>query len=200
MQGSNHYFENDGGKRFVDKTAQLFPRTSWGAMGIKFFDYDNDGRPDLFITDMHSDMSVEVGPDRETLKSVMEWTKDFLQGDETKYVFGNSFFHNLGERPLRGSVRSAGRRELLAVGTERRRPQRGRLAGHLHRRVHELSMAVWHQLAAVEQPRRALPPQRVPARHRAAPRRPNAHAVVRRGLLGARDGRRSKAAGAAPAR
>ena len=96
MQGSNHYFENDGGTRFVDKTARLFPRTSWGAMGIKFFDYDNDGRPDLFITDMHSDMSVEVGPDRETQKSVIEWTKDFLQGDEDKYVFGNSFFRNLG--------------------------------------------------------------------------------------------------------
>lgn len=65
-------------------------------MGVKFFDYDNDGRPDLFITDMHSDMSVEVGPDREKLKSRMEWTKEFLQGDETKYVFGNSLFHNLG--------------------------------------------------------------------------------------------------------
>ena len=96
MQGSNHYFENVAGKRFVDKTAQAFPRTSWGAMGIKFFDADNDGRPDLFITDMHSDMSVEVGPDRETLKSAMEWTRDFLQGDETRYIFGNSFFHNLG--------------------------------------------------------------------------------------------------------
>jgi len=96
MQGSNHYFENEGGKRFVDRTARLFPRTSWGAMGIKFFDADNDGRVDLFVTDMHSDMSVEVGPDRETLKSVMQWTTDFLQGDATKYIFGNSFFHNLG--------------------------------------------------------------------------------------------------------
>jgi len=96
MQGANHYFQNDGGTRFIDKTAESFPRTSWGAMGVKFFDYDNDGRPDLFITDMHSDMSVEVGPDREKLKSRMEWTKEFLQGDDAKYVFGNSFFHNLG--------------------------------------------------------------------------------------------------------
>jgi enediyne biosynthesis protein E4 len=96
MQGSNHYFENQGGKRFVDKTAQLFPRTSWGAMGIKFFDYDNDGRPDLLITDMHSDMSQTVGPEREKLKSQMVWTREFLQGDETKYIYGNSFFHNLG--------------------------------------------------------------------------------------------------------
>jgi hypothetical protein len=96
MQGSNHYFENQGGKRFVDRTAQVFPRTSWGAMGIKFFDYDNDGRPDLLVTDMHSDMSQAVGPDREKLKSQMAWTADFLQGDGTTFIFGNSFFHNLG--------------------------------------------------------------------------------------------------------
>ena len=62
MQGANHYFENQGGKRFVDRTAQFFPRTPWGAMGIKFFDYDNDGRPDLFVTDMHSDMSRGSAP------------------------------------------------------------------------------------------------------------------------------------------
>ena len=96
MQGANHYFENQGGKAFVDKTAQLFPRTSWGAMGIKFFDFDNDGRPDLLITDMHSDMSLAVGPEREKAKSQMAWTSDFLQGDGTKFIFGNSFFHNLG--------------------------------------------------------------------------------------------------------
>jgi hypothetical protein len=96
MQGRNHYFENQDGKRFVDRTAQVFPRTSWGAMGIKFFDYDNDGRPDLLVTDMHSDMSQTVGPDREKLKSQMAWTPDFLQGDGTKFIFGNSFFHNLG--------------------------------------------------------------------------------------------------------
>ena len=96
MQGANHYFENQGGRRFVDKTAQVFPRTSWGAMGIKFFDYDNDGRPDLFVTDMHSDMSQTVGPEREKLKSQIAWTTSYLQGDGTKFVFGNSFFRNLG--------------------------------------------------------------------------------------------------------
>jgi enediyne biosynthesis protein E4 len=96
MQGANHFYENQGGRTFVDKTAQYFPRTSWGAMGIKFFDYDNDGRSDLLITDMHSDMSETVGPEREKLKSRMQWTSDFLQGDASKFIFGNSFFHNLG--------------------------------------------------------------------------------------------------------
>jgi hypothetical protein len=96
MQGTNHYFENQGGKRFVDQTSEYFPKTSWGAMGVKFFDYDNDGRPDLFVTDMHSDMSEVIEPGREKLKARMQWSNEFLQGDSSKYVFGNSLFHNLG--------------------------------------------------------------------------------------------------------
>ena len=53
MQGDNHYFENAGGKSFVDKTAEFFPNTPWGSMGIKFFDYDNDGLLDL-LRDRHA--------------------------------------------------------------------------------------------------------------------------------------------------
>ncbi len=62
MQGDDQYYENVGGKRFVKKSRQVFPRTSWGAMGIKVFDFNNDGRLDIFITDMHSDMSEDDRP------------------------------------------------------------------------------------------------------------------------------------------
>ncbi|HEY6928235.1 MAG TPA: CRTAC1 family protein, partial [Thermoanaerobaculia bacterium] len=95
MQGDNHYFENEKGERFVDKTEEHFPKTPWGAMGIKFFDYDNDGKMDLIITDMHSDMTEEIGPEREKLKSRMQWTDAFLQGGANN-IFGNAFWHNLG--------------------------------------------------------------------------------------------------------
>jgi len=95
MQGDNHYWENEQGKRFVDKTLPSFPKTSWGAMGIKAFDYDNDGRADLLITDMHSDMSEQVGPDKEKLKSTITWSDEMLQGGANN-IFGNSLFHNLG--------------------------------------------------------------------------------------------------------
>jgi enediyne biosynthesis protein E4 len=95
MQGDNHYYENAGGKSFVEKTAEYFPKTPWGAMGVKFFDFDNDGRLDLFVTDMHSDMSEEVGPDREKLKSQIAWTDDYLQGGANN-IFGNAFYRNLG--------------------------------------------------------------------------------------------------------
>ncbi len=63
MMGSNHYFENQQGQAVRREDPQYFPRRSWGAMGIKFFDFDNDGRLDLLVTDMHSDMFVELAPD-----------------------------------------------------------------------------------------------------------------------------------------
>ena len=91
MQGDNQYYENAGGKRFVRKSREVFPRTSWGAMGIKVFDFNNDGRLDIFVTDMHSDMSETIGPEREKLKSSMQWPESF-RGNGSTSIWGNSFF------------------------------------------------------------------------------------------------------------
>jgi hypothetical protein len=92
MQGNDHFFENAQGRHFIDKTDVYFPRTPWGSMGIKFFDYNNDGLLDLFLTDMHSDMSDDIDYDdfaREKLKSVMKWDKAVLKGYE-KSIWGNA--------------------------------------------------------------------------------------------------------------
>jgi hypothetical protein len=95
MQGHDEYYENVGGRRFVRRSRDVFPRTSWGAMGIKVFDVDADGRMDVFITDMHSDMSQEVGPEHEREKSHMVWAEG-VRGDGTGSVWGNSVFRNEG--------------------------------------------------------------------------------------------------------
>ena len=78
MMGSNRYYENQGGHKFVDKTDSYFPRTPWGAMGIKFFDFGNDGRTDLFVTDMHSDMWTKIGPEAEKRKAPKHPSDNFL--------------------------------------------------------------------------------------------------------------------------
>lgn len=99
MQGANHYYENQGGQKFVEKTSTYFPKTPWGAMGIKFFDYDNDGRMDLFITDMHSDMMEgNVPPDQEKERLLLNHPppENMLGGDPGNYIYGNAFYHNLG--------------------------------------------------------------------------------------------------------
>ncbi len=95
MQGDDHYWENQQGKSFVDKTAAHFPKTSWGAMGIKVFDYDNDGKMDLFVTDMHSDMVGDIPPQDEKLKFPPPEDLPVLQGAANN-IFGNAFYRNLG--------------------------------------------------------------------------------------------------------
>ena len=96
MQGHDSYYENVEGKHYVDKSREVFPKTPWGSMGVKVFDYDNDGAMDLFITDMHSDMSENIDVEREKLKSRMRWTEDFLQGGGNS-IFGNAFYRNKGD-------------------------------------------------------------------------------------------------------
>jgi hypothetical protein len=105
MQGPSHYWENQGGKRFVDKTAQYFPKTPFGTMGIKLFDYNNDGLLDLFLTDMHSDMLQEVAPQDEKIKfrytTANANALKFFGGDMDRYIFGNAFYRNLGNGRFR---------------------------------------------------------------------------------------------------
>jgi enediyne biosynthesis protein E4 len=100
MQGNDQYYENVGGTRFVKKSRVVFPRTSWGSMGIKVFDFNNDGRLDIFVTDMHSDMSEEIGPERDHMKSDMHWPVSF-RGNGKASIWGNSFFLKEGPGKFR---------------------------------------------------------------------------------------------------
>ncbi len=103
MQGHDEYYENQNGERFEKKSQAVFPNTPWGSMGIKVFDFDNDGRMDIFITDMHSDMSEKIGPQDEKLKSRMVWPEPYVQAGKfnpqpgRRSIYGNAFFHNEGD-------------------------------------------------------------------------------------------------------
>jgi hypothetical protein len=115
MFGLSQLYANDGQGRFHDVTAVALTRTSYGAIGCKTFDYNNDGLLDLFVTDMHSDMwldfdqesLVEPGRkyryllgrqpelDRRRLAAEKDWA-DKLEIDYASVVFGNTFFRNDG--------------------------------------------------------------------------------------------------------
>ena len=94
MQGHDQYYENEQGRRFIRKSRAAFPRTPWGSMGAQVFDWDNDGRFDLYITDMHSDMSAAVAWDEEKAKSAVAYSEDFLQSGGLS-IFGNAFYRGL---------------------------------------------------------------------------------------------------------
>jgi hypothetical protein len=90
MQGDDHYWENVGGRRFERKSREVFPKTPWGSMGVKVFDFDNDGAQDIFVTDMHSDMIKNQGPDTE---------KEKIRPDAVKEssIYGNAFYLARGD-------------------------------------------------------------------------------------------------------
>ncbi len=94
MQGHDQYYENVEGKSFRSKGRTVFPKSPWGSMGIKNFDFDQDGNLDLYITDMHSDMSQNIDPPLETQKSEMKWPEEFLRTGGAS-IFGNAFFKNI---------------------------------------------------------------------------------------------------------
>ena len=99
MQGHDQYYENVEGRRFVKKSRQLFPATPWGTMGIKIFDFENDGRLDLYLTDMHTDMWKHLDPfsEKEKIPFPEEIAEKQMLATDGNHVWGNAFFRNQGD-------------------------------------------------------------------------------------------------------
>jgi hypothetical protein len=122
MFGVSQLYRNEGNGTFTDVTREALGHTSWGAIGAKAFDFNNDGKLDLLIVDMHSDMWLPEynTPEMIDLARKYEKTKhrgvtgpfsndprplyadreqtfaDIFKIDYANVVFGNTLFRNLG--------------------------------------------------------------------------------------------------------
>jgi len=134
MFGRGQLYHNSGHGTFTDVTAQTLGKTPYGAVGCKVFDYDGDGRLDLFVVDMHSDMWTglderhrSLGMARQTQhqrflsplgptvnqaavgfgKTVRELFRT-LGEDYDALLFGNALYHNLGKGKFTETAVAAG--------------------------------------------------------------------------------------------
>ena len=104
MQGNDDYYENIQGQRFECRSQEVFPKSVWGGMCAKSFDYNNDGLMDLFVTNMHADMwkrgdggnlgavETEKAPQDVLPESILKSRVIAMN------IFGNAFFKNHGDK------------------------------------------------------------------------------------------------------
>jgi hypothetical protein len=117
MFGASQLYHNEGDGAFSNVTKAVLGRISFGAIGCKAFDYNNDGRLDLFIADMHSDMwlphTIDPAKTQDNLRKkyphvmgamyfrkpeAADGEKLFADAFKIKYdevLFGNSLFKRL---------------------------------------------------------------------------------------------------------
>jgi len=115
MFGMSQLLQNDGHAHYDDVTVETLRRTPYGAIGVKAFDYDDDGRLDLFIADMHSDMwmpgfeRIKIEPTRKYghrygprwdvdagARAQEEFEMEHFGLNYDELLFGNSLFCNDG--------------------------------------------------------------------------------------------------------
>ena len=97
MQGHDELWRNAGGGRFEKRSREVFPATPWGAMGVQVLDWNGDGRPDVYVTDMHTDMSSDLKPEEDTHKHDPKTFFPFaFLGTDGRHVLGNALFTNTG--------------------------------------------------------------------------------------------------------
>ena len=99
MQGHDQYYENVEGRHFVKKSRELFPATPWGTMGIKVFDFDNDGHMDIYLTDMHTDMWKHLDPfsEKDKIPFPEEAADRDMLATDRNHIWGNALFRNQGD-------------------------------------------------------------------------------------------------------
>jgi hypothetical protein len=95
MFGPARLYRNQGKGTFADVTRAVLGRTPAGGMGARVFDFNNDGRLDLYVVDMHSDMWLEAGADlsavKERRKNRYMWLPDEERGRPASLVFERKF-------------------------------------------------------------------------------------------------------------
>jgi hypothetical protein len=142
MFGRGQLYHNSGRGTFTDVTAHTLGRTPYGAVGCKVFDYDGDGRLDLLVVDMHSDMWMGLDGEQRSLEmarrtqhqrflsplgpTVDEAAPGFtttvralfakMGEDYDALLFGNALYRNLGHGRFTETALPAGLETLWPWG------------------------------------------------------------------------------------
>jgi tetratricopeptide (TPR) repeat protein len=90
--GKKNLFRNNGNGTFTDVAREAGVEDVGAGMSVCWFDYDNDGRQDLYVADMWSAAGVRVSTQDQFMEGAPEDVRALLR----KHAEGNSLFRNEG--------------------------------------------------------------------------------------------------------
>lgn len=90
--GRNNLYHNNGNGTFTDVAEQAGVLDIGPGMSACWFDYDNDGKPDLYVSDMWEAAGQRIANQRNFMPEVPEETRVLYR----RFARGNSLFHNSG--------------------------------------------------------------------------------------------------------
>jgi hypothetical protein len=89
MFGRCQLYHNNGDGTFTDVTLAVLGRTPWGSIGARLIDFNNDGRLDLFVVDMHSDMWMGLDWEHKYMEAALVSEKK-----KFPYLYGPRALHD----------------------------------------------------------------------------------------------------------
>ncbi len=106
--GRKNLYRNNGNGTFTDVAAETGVEDFGAGMSVCWFDYDNDGRQDLYVSNMWS-----AAGNRVTMQETfMKGAGETIRGLYRKHAGGNSLFRNTGD----GRFEDAGARAEVEMG------------------------------------------------------------------------------------
>ena len=88
--GRNNLYHNNGNGTFTDVAEQAGVLDIGPGMSACWFDYDNDGKPDLYVSDMWEAAGQRISNQKDFMPNVPEETRALYR----RFARGNSLFHN----------------------------------------------------------------------------------------------------------
>ena len=102
--GRNNLYHNNGNGTFTDVAGPAGVLDIGPGMSACWFDYDNDGKPDLYVSNMWEDAGRRISSQADFMPSLPEETRALYQ----RFAMGNSLFHNSGNGSFEDRSKTAG--------------------------------------------------------------------------------------------
>ncbi|HET9177694.1 MAG TPA: FG-GAP-like repeat-containing protein [Terriglobia bacterium] len=102
--GRNNLYHNNGDGTFTDVAARAGVLDIGPGMSACWFDYDNDGSPDLYVSNMWEDAGRRISGQSDFMPSLPQATRALYQ----RFATGNSLYHNRGDGAFQDRSKTAG--------------------------------------------------------------------------------------------